>query len=248
MSVNIPEEWKKSMDQLSFSAGIKDRMCQKLLFAKNRSVMMKKYSFRKTAAAIAVCTFAICGTVLGAGKLRTLYSWSNADYDFTSPKQAEKSAVFSGEFDIPDTLGSGFVFDGANTVHVSEEGGNKWKDLSIIYKDADSKKVFLNLSDARHEPEEESRKATSVRNINGIQVEYNFDEYLVIPEGFELDQATRNRAENDAHFFISEGSEEPETSYYRCVVFHKDGIRYSLGTTDTISEEALYNMAGQLTR
>ena len=246
MPNNIEKEWEKSMDQLSFSAGAKDRICQKLIFTENRSDQMKKFTFKKAAAAIAICTFAICGTVLGAGKLRLLRAWSNSGYDFTSPDQAEKAAELPGNVDIPETLESGFTFDGANSVHVSEEEGKKWNELSVVFKNTDGLEIFLRIADSKFEMEEESRKPTGVRNIGGIRAEYNLDEYLSIPEGYELDQATRNRQANDDHFYINEGSEEPETYYFRSVVFHKDGIRYSISTLDDIAEDVLYSMAKQL--
>ena len=91
------------------------------------------------------------------------------------------------------------------------------------------------------------RTATDSRTIDGIDIQYNCDEYLVLPsEDYELDEAVKNRMETDDHFFVSYGSNEEETIIYKGVSFEQNGIFYHLYSSDNIGSEELFQMAAEL--
>lgn len=76
---------------------------------------------------------------------------------------------------------------------------------------------------------------------------YNYDEYLFLPdEDTELDVKTKDRMEQDDHFFVSYGSDAQETVCYRNVRFQKGGISYSVFTSDEVSADELFSIAGEL--
>jgi hypothetical protein len=145
---------------------------------------------------------------------------------------------------------SSFSFAGGNNVHVNgvDESGNtvgEWNDLQAEYKDKAGKKVAVSAT--THPADENDRTATESRTIAGIDVKYNCDEYLFLPdENSELDAAVKNRMENDDHFFVSYGSDKEETIIYKGVSFEQDGVFYHLYTSDSIDSEELFQMAAEL--
>ena len=135
-------------------------------------------------------------------------------------------------------------------MHVNgvDESGNtvgEWNDLQAEYKDKAGKKVAVSAT--THPADENDRTATESRTIAGIDVKYNCDEYLFLPdENSELDAAVKNRMENDDHFFVSYGSDKEETIIYKGVSFEQDGVFYHLYTSDSIDSEELFQMAAEL--
>ena len=98
-----------------------------------------------------------------------------------------------------------------------------------------------------HNAEDEARTATQSRTISGVDVRYDCDEYLLLPdEDQELDDAVKARMETDDHFFVSYGSEKEETVVYKGVAFEQNGLFYHLYTDDNIDSEELFGMAAEL--
>ncbi|MBR1478634.1 MAG: hypothetical protein IJ608_11855 [Lachnospiraceae bacterium] len=151
--------------------------------------------------------------------------------------------------DFPEVLGD-YAFDGGNTVHVSgkDDAGNtlgRWKDLNAMYKNADG--AVVNLTVSAILPDGDGRTPTETRTIDGIEVAYNYDEYLLLPQEYEpLDEDVKSRMENDEHFFVSYGSSETETIFYSFASFVKDGVSYTIFTRNEISADELFKMAEEL--
>ena len=250
MSRALKEEFRESMDELRFQTEDKDRLRRQLAWSQNRvsgneGRNMKKWTVKKIAAAVAVCVLMTGVTVFAAGKISTYFASSKSGYDYktTAEINAEKDAKMP---EIPEKIGNGFLFDGGNKVLVKgiDDAGNtvgKWEDIHAIYKD-DDKTITLSLS--VHPGDNQDRSSTEVRNINGISVRYDNDEYLYLPdENVQLDQATQERLKKDNHFFVSYGSEKEETNNQQSVSFEQNGVIYLVSTNDDMSKEDLFQIA-----
>ena len=254
MSRSFEEEFRQSMDKLRFQPADKDRLQSKLVWSQNKTNEreanhMKKWTFKRAAAVAAAC-FMITGvTAFAAGKIVSYNASSRADYEYKTAAQINE-ADNSMNPAFPESLGNGFSFAGGNNVQVSgvDDSGNvagNWDDLHAEYKDKTGKTVAMSVS--THPADEDSRTATESRTIDGIDVQYNCDEYLVLPdEDYELDEAVKDRMETDDHFFVSYGSSEEETIIYKSVSFEQNGIFYHLYSSNNISSEELFQMAAEL--
>ena len=254
MSRYFEEEFRQSMDALRFQPADKDRLHSKLVLSQNKTNEreanhMKKWTFKRAAAVAAAC-FMITGvTAFAAGKISSYNASSKAGYDYKTTAQLN-DANDSMNPAFPESLGNSFSFAGGNNVHVNgvDESGNtvgEWNDLQAEYKDKAGKKVAVSAT--THPADENDRTATESRTIAGIDVKYNCDEYLFLPdENSELDAAVKNRMENDDHFFVSYGSDKEETIIYKGVSFEQDGVFYHLYTSDSIASEELFQMAAEL--
>ena len=254
MSGNFEEEFRQSIDGLRFQAADKDRLHSKLVWSQSKNNereanYMKKCTFKRAAVVVAAC-FMITGvTAFAAGKIVSYNASSNAGYDYKTAAQINE-ANDSTKPVFPESLGNGFSFAGGNNVHIegvdeSENTVGEWDDLHAEYKDESGKTIALSAS--THKADEDTRTATQSRTINGIDVHYNCDEYLFLPdEDHEPDEAVKVRMETDDHFFVSYGSEKEETIIYKGVTFEQNGISYHLYTSDSVDSEDLFRMAEEL--
>ena len=241
------------MSKIQFSARDKNRLYRNLIQAgtmkESEGLLMKTNKMRRAVVVAAAC-FMITGvTVFAASRIVSLTASSRADFDFHTA--SELNAANQNFPDYPESFDNGFTFKGGNIVKTGaqDESGNtvdSWDDYSGIYENASGKTVDLSVTHSSVDAEDQSRTASSVKEIAGITVRYNYDEYLVVSEGYELTDAEKDRMENDDHFFVSEGSEERETYYFSSVSFEQDGVYYLLSTFDDVSEDTLYTMAAEL--
>lgn len=253
-------QFQATMDRLCFSSREKKRMLSQLTQtatnSESRVIPMKKRTAGKVFAMIAACMLITAGSALAMSRIMWYESSSNAGYDYnTTADMAAAQEEAQGTQgtampQLPDELTGGFQFDGG--VQVKTQGKDEednvvgsWKDFHGHYVDADGKELTVAMS--YNLTGDDGREATEVRSINDVPVTYNYDEYLFLPdENTELDAETKERMENDDHFFVSYGSDEPETSFYSGVSFRKDGITYSVFTMDEVSADSLYSMAEEL--
>ena len=251
MARDFKEEFRESMNALHFREETKDRIHNKLLLSQRESAerkepIMKKWTFRRAAAAVAACVMITGITAFAAGKIAYYTSSSRAGYEYKTASEINNTNMPS----VPDAFDNGFAFAGGNDVHVEgkDESGSvagKWTDLSVQYKNDSGQTITLSMTE--HPNAEETRKATETRMIEGVTVRFDRDEYLVLPdENEKLDANTKDRLEKDDHFFVSYGSERAETIFYNGVSFEKDGILYYLYSADDIGSEVLFGMAAEL--
>ena len=257
MSGNFKNSLKNSMDTLCFSSGDKKRMYENLISAESEDTIMKKLTLPRAAAVAAACVVIMGGTAFAASKITTYLSSSNSFYDYESSEEINSAAASSSNEDVtmpefPESIGGDYVFDGGNTVNVTGKDDNdrtvgKWDDLRAVYINQGGDTINLSMS---YKPLDSSSTApTELRRIDGIEVSYNFDEYLFLPpteEYEELSEDIQSRLESDDHFFVSYGSEEPETIYFSGVLFEKDGITYNVYTNSDVSADTLFNIAEEL--
>ena len=271
MQNKFEAEFIKAMDELHFSPEEKSRMAGNILQYQDqkekregadRSVptemkwrnKMNKWTLPKAAAVAATCLLVTGGTVFATSKIVMYTSSSNSYYDYSSvvemnnaiSDRQENVDVKMPEF--PDSLG-GYSFDGGNTVYVAgkDDAGNtlgKWDDLCAAYKNEDGDIVYINLS--YNLSDDEDRTPTETRTLDGITVNFNYDEYLILPDEKEpLEASVLKRKENDDHFFVSYGGEK-ETFFFSNASFIKDGVRYLIFTNDNVSADDLFDMAEEL--
>ncbi len=260
MFSNMEKEFCRSMDTLHFSPEDKERIVGKIIQCQNKTkkredINMRKSTLPKAAAVAAACLLLTGGTVFAASKIISYEAGSNGYYDYSSVSEMneassdaqEKTDITMPEF--PDSIGGSYTFDGGNTVYVSgkDEAGNtmdNWDDLRAVYKNAEGGIVNLTLSCKM--PDEEDRIPTETRVIDGINVTFNYDEYLVLPDEDEpLDAAVQERKDNDEHFFVSYGGDN-ETFFFSSASFVKDGVHYLIYTNDNVSADDLFSMAEEL--
>ena len=256
MRNEFEDAFKTSMNTLRFSPEDKKRITEKIIqtHTEQRRINMNKWTLPKAAAIAATCLLVTGGTVFAASKIIMYTASSNANYDYSSatemnsatPDRQENAEVKMPDF--PDSLG-GYSFDGGNTVYVAgkDDSGNtlgKWDDLSAVYKNEDGDIVNLTLS--YNLSDDENRTPTESRTIEGITVNFNYDEYLILPnENEPLEASVQERKENDDHFFVSYGGEK-ETYFFSNASFIKDGVRYLIFTNDDVSADDLFKMAAEL--
>ncbi|MBQ9437599.1 MAG: hypothetical protein IJU50_04640 [Lachnospiraceae bacterium] len=263
MSNNFEKQFQESMNRLCFSPSDKEKMQGKLMrsmqdMTEREDELMKKWTLPKMAIAAAFCLMMAGLTVFAASKITQYTSSSNAYYDYGSI--AEMTAAQAGSSgqnesampEFPSSFGSGFVFDGGNSVQVSgqDDAGSTvdaWEDFRAVYKDKDGKAIFLTMS---YKPlDEGGASPTETRLFNGIAANYSYDEYLFLPPSAEeqgLDPEVQERLENDDHFYVSYGSETPETKYFSGITFEKDGISFIISTYEDVSKEELFSIAEEI--
>ncbi len=247
-------EFRESIDKLQFTYDEKEKIRDGIMHPRYKVTereerTMKRVMLRRVAVIAAACVMVTGVTAFAGGIISTYTSSSHEYYDYESVDEINEKA--EGEIiAFPEAFDNGFVFDGGNDVNVNglDDSGVKqeeWHDLHAVYKNADEESVTLAVSDRGSE--EKWREATETRIINGIKVDYNYDEYLSLPdESYELDEATKERMESDDHFFVGYGSDAEETHFFKGVLFIKDGKLYDLYSMDDVSSDELFSMAEEL--
>ncbi|MGN0484865.1 MAG: hypothetical protein ACI4HI_15070 [Lachnospiraceae bacterium] len=260
MSKDFDKQFRESINALHFSVGKKEELRRKLAqqerrISKGEMSAMKKRTLGKAVAIAAVCLMTTGGTVFATSKIASYVSSSHAGYDYkTIGEMTEAQSDVQGThknamLKFPKTFDAGFEFEGGNIIHTSgkDDAGHtveNWKELSADYVNSDGIDVTLTMS---YQPmSEQDKTSTESRTIDGVTVYYNYDEYLFVPEDYVLDDETKNRAENDPHFFVSEGADAPETKFYHSAIFEKNGITYLFQTDDNVTADDLYQMAEDL--
>ena len=90
-------------------------------------------------------------------------------------------------------------------------------------------------------------RATAVKEVDGVTLHFNYDEYLGLPVGEKATDEELMRDETDEHFFISSGSDVRETYYVSSVDFELDGIKYILMGFDLeMTADELFGMAEEI--
>ena len=260
MSNSFKGDFIKSMDNIRFSSSEKSKMIDSLEQAfqseSEREELdmksIKKWTLSRVAAVVVVCFMATGVTAFAASKIVSITASSHSSYDY---KSASDMTLDEGEnemFIFPDSIGNGYMFDGGNKIYVGgkDDSGNtvdKWDDLRAVYRNENG--TTISISTSYHPSDDGDRTATETRVINGVTVNYNLDEYLVLPanaENQDLDADIKDRLDIDDHFFVSYGSDEPETYYFSGVLFEKAGVTFNIFTNDEVTADELFDIAEEL--
>lgn len=227
--------------------------CKTLQKKESEEFIMKKWSFGKGAAVAAVCFIVTGVTAFAASKITSYIGTSTQGYDYTTVNEMTSSLnanLDKGLPEFPESIGNDFAFEGGNIVktEAKDDGENtvvEADDYSADYTDKAGRDISIRMSKLPFD--RQGREATNSRVIEGISVNYDFDEYLFLPdEECRLDEETKERKENDSHFFVSYGGDKTETMFYSTVTFEKDGVSYMISSYDDVEEEELFSIAGEL--
>lgn len=259
MSDRFEEQFRNTMDHLMFSPSEKSRLIEKIN-AKTKQesegkTIMKKWTLGKIAAVAAIVVAASGGVVYASSVITgTAVHADTSDYKYTYEtsdimlKKAELDA------DIPESFSNGYHFDKAavlNTEGMDDTGAvvETWPEIDISYLNDAQDSISLSLQDASHAAGE-STSHTETREIGGIFVNYDLDEYVFLPPSAEEDGLSpemQERSENDPHFFIGYGSDAEEHSFFSNISFVKDGVFYLIyGHNTKLTADDLFAMCSEI--
>ena len=254
MSGKFEKNYCEAMSTFRFSTTDKDRLCQKLAQSdrdQRREVLfMKKHKIYKIVAAAAICLLLTGVTAFAGGNIVSTMSSHRAGYDYKSAEDLN-NAVDSSLSLYPQAFSNGFSFQGGNILQTEgqDSSGNtveSWQELSATYANKDGASINLSLSKDTATADTATRTPSAVKEIFGVELSYNYDEYLFVPADYELSAAEAEREQRDEHFFVSYGTDEVESQYFSSVSFSKDGVSYLLSSFDEVSADTLYAMAAEL--
>ncbi len=259
MSDSFERQFQNSMDHLMFSPSEKERMIRKINAKTNQErkdkIIMKKWTLGKVAAVAAIVVAASSGVVYAASVITgTAVHADASDYKYTYEKSDKMLRKAGIDADIPESFSNGYSFDKAailNPEGMDDTGAvvETWPEIDINYVNDDQDGIRLSIQDASH-ASSESAAHTETREINGIPVNYDLDEYVFLPPSAEetgLSPEMQERSENDPHFFIGYGSDAEEHSYFSNVSFVKDGVFYLIyGHNTNLTADDLFTMSSEI--
>ena len=252
---NITHEMHRAASGLQPSDACKAAIDEKISTlasqpAKKGENIMKKRNLAK-AAAIAAAFVALSGTTVFAitNHRASMYGYSSSNYEYTDYEDLSKVEKKAGiQANVPERFTNGYTFEGAVIETFGEltetgEKASKYKGLSLTYTKGDSELNVMVEPDIGTDGDHST--ATETREIApGIAAYYSRDTYLFVPDRSAVTEEDLKREESDPHFFISEGSDEPETNIYTGVSFTVGTTRYHIFSNDTeFSADEMFDMA-----
>ena len=265
MSCDFEMQFKESIEDLYFSPSDKERLRDELLgkaisFSgrseeESEGKTMKKWTIKKIAAVMAIVLVASGGAAYASGIISTTSVGSSVfDYKYTYDNIGNAMSKAKIDASIPEEFSNGFQFDKAAvlTVEGSDENGSSiktWPEIDVHYVNATGEKLSMSIEDASNVVEND-KKHTSKREFNGINVNYDLDEYVFLPPEMEektLPSDMQERLDDDPHFFVSYGSEKEEHEFFSGASFTKDGVHYLIyGMDTTLSDDDLFEMCREV--
>ena len=259
MSDSLERQFQNAMDRLMFSPSEKNRIVEKIN-AKTKQEsgeknIMKKWTLGKVAAVAAIVVAASGGVVYAASVITGTSVHANvSDYKYTyeQSEQMEKKAGIDA--DIPESFSTGYSFDKAAILApegLDDTGSvvDTWSEIDVNYVNEAQDTISLSIQDAVH-ASGESTSHTETREVGGVTVNYDLDEYVFLPPSAEetgLSPEIQERLENDPHFFIGYGSDTEEHTFFSNISFVKDGVFYLLYGHDTsLSADDLFTMSSEI--
>ncbi len=251
------ESYRKSMEDLSFSDYEKERLVHRLLSGGTAEGgrMRRKLDIRKIGVAVAACLMLFSVTAMAAGKVAGIVSWNRIDTwteNFEDLSKIEEKAGM--DIVAAKSFSNGYSFDHMEVeeMKTQDEDGNdlnQYKGISIEYSKEGMQEIFVNMdpSEVYGTDGYDEERATAVKEVDGVTLHYNYDEYLGLPVGEKATDEEIQREETDAHFFISSGADERETYYVSSVDFELDGIIYNLMGFDLdMTADEMFEMAEEI--
>ena len=218
---------------------------------KERQKMSKKNVFRiiLVAAIIVMLSATAYATDFFRG-----FSLSNSDSTvFENYSDMKKVRKLSGlQIDPPEEFSSGYTFQNADveTIEATDEDGNvafTYPYVSLRYRNGEERRLWISAHAQREELQPDPRSAAEERTLAGVTVTCYRDNYLVVPEDYQL-SAEEESWGNIPGNYISYGSDQAEHSTVTFLRWSRDGIVYTimdpsgaedLNTLFAIAEEML---------
>ncbi|WP_026492145.1 hypothetical protein [Butyrivibrio sp. XPD2002] len=248
------EIYKESMESIKFSDYEKEHMIHQILNggAKDGGRMKGKLDIKKLGITIAACLILFSVTALAAGEAVSIVGGNIIGTRTSSFEDLSKIEEKAGmDIIAVESFSNGYTFD---YMEVSEaktqdaEGNDlrSFKGIDLTYAKDGCPDIYIGMDQADMYGDPHDRD-TAVREIDGITVHYNYDEYLNLPGDERPTEEELQRTETDNHFFISDGSDERYTSYVSGIDFEIDGIAYiMIGFDIDMSAEDLFGMAEEI--
>lgn len=266
MNENIIVSYKNSMNELCFSKSQKEDMVRKLTEAgnvKNVVRMKKKLSVKKIAFLTAACLAVLAGCGVAVGKATGVVTSFSPDTFFSKTSDFGRLAKLEKRVGIDvaavETFSNGYKFDSMDvedfrTVDDEDRTVGRFKELRIEYVCDNKAQISVNMESALvngHIDDDPgvALRANEMRTVDGINVYYNYDEYLGLPVSKDIfpTEEELKREETDDHFFISYGSDERETYYASSAAFDMGDVHYCIMTFDeNITSDELFGMAEEI--
>ncbi len=266
MNEYIIDSYKKSMNELRFSEIQKEDLVRKLNEAgnvKNVVRMKKKLSVKKIAFLTAACLAVLGGCGAAVGKATGVVTSFSPDTFFSKTSDFGRLAKLEKRVGIDvtavESFSNGYKFDSMDvedfrTVDDEDRTVGRFKELRIEYVCDNKAQISVNMESALvngHMDEDPgvALRANEMRTVDGINVYYNYDEYLGLPVSKDIfpTEEELKREETDDHFFISYGSDERETTYVSSAVFEVADVHYCIMTFDeNITSDELFGMAEEI--
>ena len=249
------ESYKESMESICFSDYEKERLVHRILDGGtvDGGRMRRKLDIRKIGIDVAACLMLFSVTAMAAGKVASIVSWNRVDTrteNFEDLLKVEEKAGM--DITAVESFSNGYTFDHMEVeeMKTQDEDGNdlnQYKGISIEYTKEGMPEIFVSMDPSEVYGESDGYRATKVKEVNGVTLNYNYDEYLGLPVGEKATDEEMQREETDDHFSISSGSDERETYYVSSVDFELDGITYILMGFDLdMTADELFGMAEEM--
>ena len=247
--------YKKAMDEICFSEDEMESMITGLVKGEKKRKVVRKISFRKLAVTIVACFMLLSVTAFAAGKATGIVGGGilfSETKDFGKLEKLEKKAGI--DISALESFSNGYSFERmcVEKMHTIDGDGNKikeYKGIDIDYTKLDCSPVYVSMSPSEMYSDDGTRYMEK-RDIDGITVRYNYDEYLSVPQGWTVVKETEDgyeELEEDDHFFISEGSEKVEKNWASSACFDMDGIIYVIHGMDIdMTADDFFKMAEEI--
>ncbi len=208
------------------------------------------------AVAVTLGLLITAGTGFAAARFLFYEAYSSGNYEYGTIKEFNQAVLGNPGISetailtLPETLCGTYRFEGGSVVGVLERDDEEmihgeWKEYRAGYRNLQGFTVDVILSDELSVDRE--TEPTERRAINGIEVLYDDEEYLVLPdEGEELTVEITRRLAEDDHFHVSYGSSWPESFFFHVISFEKDGIAYRIYTKDDVTVDEMFAIAEEL--
>ena len=213
---------------------------------------MRNWTFRKSAAAVAICCLLIGTGVFAAGRIASVVSHGSSEPRVTEYEKINELETEAGfTMRTKEDFSNGFVFKGGGIVDMEgqDEQGNglsSWKMISLTYRNAEDKELTIDVEQEDSFEQNLSKNASETRMIRGTEVYYDYTEMYLVPPSYRPTAEEEERTRTDPHYTIAYGSDAPETIYSSTLCFAKDGARYYITTFDDVSADELYQVAEEL--
>ncbi len=256
MSEYRDKEYIESMSLIKLSDDKKEKMISdltKISPIRKEGAMKKRIGVRKTAIVIAACIMVFGVTAAASGIATGIVSWNRIDTRTSNFEDLTKIEEEAGmDITAVESFSNGYSFDymEVGESKTQDEEGNDlrhFKGIDLTYVKDGCPEIYIDMDPAEMYSGSYDSD-TAAKEIDGVTVHYNYDEYLILPDGERPTEEELQRAETDNHFYISDGGNDPRyISYVSGVSFEIDGISYCMiGFDVDMTADELFDMAEEI--
>ncbi len=250
------KEYIESMSLINLSDDKKEKMISdltKISPIRKEGTVKKRMGVRKTAIIVAACIMVFGVTAGAAGVATGIVSWNRIDTRTSNFEDLSKIEEKAGmDITAIESFSNGYTFEfmeveEAKTQDAEGNDLRHFKGIDLTYIKEGCPDIYIGMDPAEMFSGSYDSD-TAAKEIDGVTVHYNYDEYLNLPDGERPTEEELQRAETDKHFYISDGGSDPRyTSYVSTASFEIDGIIYCiLGFDLDMTADELFDMAEEI--